>query len=66
MLRTSFDINFKTIFQLIMTRDNIKNTENAVIQRNSKKRKIQFFVKNADINKDWEGNIIFVRFLKSI
>ena len=66
MLRTSFDINFKTIFQLIMAGDNIKNTENAVIQRNSKKRKIQFFVKNADINKDWEGNIIFVRFLKSI
>lgn len=59
MLLTSFDINFKKIFQLIMTGDNTKNTETAVIQRNFKKRKIQFFVKNADVNKDWEDNIIF-------
>lgn len=59
MLLTSFDINFKKIFQLIMTGDNTKNTETAVIQRNFKKRQIQFFVKNADVNKDWEGNIIF-------
>ena len=42
-----------------MTGDNTKNTETAVIQRNFKKRKIQFFVKNADVNKDWEDNIIF-------
>ena len=59
MLLTSFDINFKKIFQLIMTGDNTKNTETAVIQRNFKKRQIQFFVKNADVNKDWESNIIF-------
>ena len=59
MLLTSFDINFKKIFQLIMTGDNTKNTETAVIQRNFKKQKIQFFVKNADVNKDWEDNIIF-------
>lgn len=42
-----------------MTGDNTKNTETAVIQRNFKKQKIQFFVKNADVNKDWEDNIIF-------
>ena len=46
-----------------MTEDNTEYTKNAIIQKKYKKYSI--FVKNADVSKNCEDNIIFARFSKT-
>ena len=49
MLLASFYINYKKVFDLVLTGDNTKDTKKIVIQR--KYKKCSIFVKNADISK---------------
>ena len=62
MLVASFYINYKRIFELILTGDNTKNT---VIQRKSKK--YSTFVKTADFSKILERqHDLFLNFLNYV
>ena len=67
MLLTSFCINYKNVFDLILTGDNTKNTKNTVTQRKYKKCSIFVVINNILMltsAKYCEGNIYVYVFLK--
>ena len=55
-------MNYKKVFELVVTGANTKNTKNAVIQRKYKNYSI--FVKNADVSKNCKGFKIFQSYIK--
>ena len=62
MLLVSFYINYKKVFELVLTGDNAENTKNTAIHW--KYTKYNLFVENADSAKYCKENNFFLDFYK--